>query len=90
MKNRSGQDPLNFPIKLNNKIAALLGVVLTGDYRPTDQTYEVFADLSARLQVQLDALGQILETDLEAYNQRLRRMNLEPIVPVDRAVEEGR
>jgi photosystem II stability/assembly factor-like uncharacterized protein len=90
VENRSSQDPLNFPIKLNNKIAALLGVVLTGDYRPTDQTYEVFADLSAQLQVQLDALGQILETDLEAYNQRLRRMNQEPIVPVDRAVDEGR
>ena len=26
-KLRSGQDPLNFPIRLNNKIAALQGVV---------------------------------------------------------------
>ena len=84
VKNRSGQDPLNYPIKLNNKIASLLGVVLTGDYRPTDQAYEVYALLSARLQLQLDALKRIVDTDLAAYNRRLRRMNLDPIVPVDR------
>jgi len=89
VRNRSGQDPLNFPIKLNNKIAALLGVVLTGDYRPTDQAYEVFADLSAQLQVQLDTLQRILDADLAAFNQRLRRMNLDLIVPVDRSKEGG-
>ncbi len=38
VRNSSGQDPLNFPIKLNNKIAGLLGVVMSGDYRPTDQS----------------------------------------------------
>ena len=89
VRNRSRQDPLNFPIKLNNKIAALLGVVLTGDYRPTDQAYEVFADLSAQLQVQLDELQRILDADLVAFNQRLRRTNLDPIIPVDRSKEGG-
>ena len=88
VRNRSRQDPLNFPIKLNNKIAALLGVVLMGDYRPTDQAYEVFADLSAQLQVQLDALKEMFDTDLAAFNRRLQRMNIDPIVPVDRS-EEG-
>ena len=45
-RNRSGQDPLNFPIKLNNKLAALQGIVESGDYRPTDQSSAVFKDLS--------------------------------------------
>lgn len=85
VRNRSGQDPLNFPIKLNNKIASLLGVVLTGDYRPTDQAYEVFANLSAQLQVQLNTLKEMLDTDLAAFNRRLERMNIDPIVPVDRS-----
>ena len=52
-RNRSSQDPLNFPIKLNNKLAALQGIVESGDYRPTDQSQAVFKELSAQLDVQL-------------------------------------
>ena len=37
VKNQSNQDPLNFPIKLNNKIAALQGVIESADVRPTEQ-----------------------------------------------------
>jgi RecJ-like exonuclease len=47
VRNRSGQDPLNYPIKLNNRLAGLIGVVQSGNFRPTDQSYEVFARLSA-------------------------------------------
>ena len=83
VKNRSGQDPLNYPIKLNNRIASLLGVVLSGNYRPTDQCYEVFDMLSDLLQVQLDALKSALDTDLAAFNRRLRDLGLDPIVPSD-------
>ncbi len=46
MKNRSGQDPLNFPIMLNNKIAALSGVIESADHKPTEQSYEVFNELA--------------------------------------------
>jgi photosystem II stability/assembly factor-like uncharacterized protein len=90
VKNRSGQDPLNYPIKLNNKIAALLGVVQSGPYRPTDQSYEVFAGLSAQLQVQLDAYRGVVEKELAAFNERLRRAGKEPIVPIDPAAGPGR
>ena len=37
-RNRSNQDPLNYPIRLNNKLAALQGNVESGDARPTDQS----------------------------------------------------
>ena len=40
-KNRSGQDPLNYPIRLNNRIGALMGVVASADGRPTQQSYDV-------------------------------------------------
>ena len=50
VKNQSGQDPLNYPIKLNNKIAALMGVIESADHRPTEQTYEVFDELSKALE----------------------------------------
>ncbi len=46
-RNRSSQDPLNYPIRLNNKLAALQGIVESGDARPTDQSYAVFKDLSS-------------------------------------------
>jgi photosystem II stability/assembly factor-like uncharacterized protein len=78
---QSGQDPLNFPIKLNNKIAALLGVVLSGDFRPTHQSYEVYATLSGELQTQLDALEAIWRRDLPAFNAQLERRRLEPVRP---------
>ncbi len=52
-RNRSSQDPLNYPIRLNNKLAALQGVVEAGDNRPTDQAQAIFKDLSARLDKEL-------------------------------------
>ncbi len=67
-KNRSRQDPLNFPIKLNNRIAALVGVVSSADAKPTRQSYQVFEDLSRQLQVQLDRLDEIVGQDVPAFN----------------------
>ena len=49
VRNRSGQDPLNFPIKLNNQLAALERSISTGDARPTDQSYVVYKELNERL-----------------------------------------
>src|SRR5690606_13749234 len=79
VRNRSNQDPLNYPIKLNNKLAALLGVVENGDGRPTRQSYAVFDELSQRLAVQLQELERVLARDLEAFNRRLRDRNLPPV-----------
>ena len=50
VRNRSNQDPLNFPIKLNNQIGALERIIETGDAKPTDQTYVVYKELKARLE----------------------------------------
>ncbi|HSF56290.1 MAG TPA: hypothetical protein VLA71_21210, partial [Algoriphagus sp.] len=52
-KNRSGQDPLNFPIRLNNKLAHLNSVVGNGDYKPTDGAVEVRQELTEKIDVQL-------------------------------------
>lgn len=78
-RNRSNQDPLNYPIRLNNKLAALQGVVESGDYRPTDQAYEVFKDLSARLDAQLARLDALVTTELAAFNSELVARKVEPI-----------
>jgi len=49
VKNQSAQDPLNFPIKLNNRLASLRRSMENGDARPTDGAYQVFKELSAEL-----------------------------------------
>ncbi|HZU22081.1 MAG TPA: hypothetical protein VE998_04555 [Terriglobales bacterium] len=79
VRNRSNQDPLNFPIKLNNKIAHLMGVIEDADAAPTDQTYAAFNQLSQELDVQLAALKTTVSTDLPAFNRILAAANAPPI-----------
>ncbi len=83
-RNRSGQDPLNFPIKLNNKLAALQSIVESGDYRPTDQSYAVFKDLSAQLDAQLAKLDALVKVDLAAFNVMVVKKKLAPVTPGQR------
>ena len=78
VKNRSSQDPLNYPIKLNNKLAALLGVIEGGDAAPTEGARLVFADLSAKLATQMGALDAAL-ADLPAANAALKAAGLKPL-----------
>jgi photosystem II stability/assembly factor-like uncharacterized protein len=79
VRNRSGQDPLNFPIKLNNKLAALGQSVETGDGPPTAGARLVFKELSAELQTQLDRLSRTLATDLPKLNAMLAAKKLPEI-----------
>lgn len=67
VRNRSNQDPLNFPIKLNNQIAALMRVVETGDYKPTDQSYEVFKELNERLEAIRKTYEELLKSDTNGF-----------------------
>jgi hypothetical protein len=87
VRNRSGQDPLNFPIKINNRLAALRRSVETGDNPPTDAAREIYDILSAELQTQLDALAAITKGDLSNFNKAAAGQKLAPVVakPVDRA-----
>lgn len=60
-KNRSGQDPLNYPIRLNDKLAGVLSNVSGGDFKPTKQSYAVFEMLSKKLDEQLAKLEKLLQ-----------------------------
>jgi hypothetical protein len=80
-RNQSNQDPLNFPIKLNNKMAALMGAVEGVDGRPTRQSYEVFDYLSGLLDEQINRMEVLIRTDLEEFNRLLQSKGLEPIRP---------
>jgi photosystem II stability/assembly factor-like uncharacterized protein len=79
-KNQSSQDPLNFPIRLNNKLAALLGVVSRSDTPPNAQSLAVYDELSAQIDAQLQKLSQIMKTDVPAFNQLVKDQNIPAIV----------
>lgn len=87
VRNRSGQDPLNFPIKINNRLASLRRSVETGDAAPTDASREVFKTLSAELQKQIDELAAITKGDLANFNKAATEQKLAPVAakPVERA-----
>ena len=61
VKNQSSQDPLNFPIKINNRLASLRDIVETGEYKPTDGSYKVFEELKKGLSGYLTYLDQLLK-----------------------------
>ncbi|MSO51976.1 MAG: glycosyl hydrolase [Acidobacteria bacterium] len=79
VKNQSGQDPLNFPIKTNNRLASLLRVAVFGEGRPTGNVEPIFNDLVAELKAETDRLNQTLTTQLPAFNNMLTRIKKDPI-----------
>ena len=69
------------PIKLNAKLAGLTPVVSAADFRPPQQTYEVFAHFSELLGEQFTSLERILEEDLDEFQNLLAELEVKAIVP---------
>jgi len=76
VRNQSGQDPLNFPIKINNRLGTLLQTVSTGDGKPIGAALPIFNDLSGELKVETDRLAKVLADDLTKLNAELKRLGL--------------
>jgi photosystem II stability/assembly factor-like uncharacterized protein len=81
VRNRSPKDPLNFPVKLNNRIAALQHVVESTEARPTDQCFTVFGLLSDELAAVLGRLNAAMASQLPALNAALAARGLAAIEP---------
>ena len=79
VRNQSGQDPLNFPIKTNNRLASLLGMTLRGEGKPTANIYPIFEDLKKELKAETDRLEEVLSADLAAFNQAAQKAGVGPI-----------
>ncbi len=73
VKNQSNQDPLNFPIKLNNRLASLRRSVETGDAKPTDGAYKVFKELSSELDAHLVELSIVMDKHQSKLNNMLQK-----------------
>ncbi len=70
-KAKAGEDILNFPMRLNDRMAALYHVAASGNNPPTRQVMDAFGELSAETDVQLDKLKKIMSEDLKAFNQMI-------------------
>jgi hypothetical protein len=68
-KNKSSQDPLNYPIRLNDKLAGVGDSAATGPYAPTAQQIAVRDALVAQINIELAKLKAIWDTDLPAFNK---------------------
>lgn len=79
VKNQSGQDPLNFPIKINNRLASLLSIVGRGDARPLGNAPVIFKALVGDLREQMDILAKVLASDLVAFNAAATKLGLTPV-----------
>ncbi|MEL6707202.1 MAG: glycosyl hydrolase [Pseudomonadota bacterium] len=90
VNNQSRQDPLNFPIMLNDKLASLIGTVESAEAAPTDQARAIFDRLSGQLDSELAALERALDAQLPGLNEGLKAAGLAPIERRPLKVEEPR
>ena len=75
-KNRSNQDPLNFPIKLTNKLAHLNSLVSMDDFPPTTQDIEVKELLTKAINAELDKFDRLLEEEVKEFNRQFNELEL--------------
>lgn len=75
-QNKSGQDPLNFPIRLTNKLGHLNALVSMGDFAPTDQDIAVKNELTSQIKEQLDAFDKLITGEISTFNTSFNDKNL--------------
>jgi hypothetical protein len=76
-KNRSGQDPLNFPIRLTNKLAHLNALVGMDDFPPTQQDVAVKNELTEAIEAELKKFDALISGEIKAFNAAFREMSLD-------------
>ncbi|RIV44493.1 WD40/YVTN/BNR-like repeat-containing protein [Flagellimonas pelagia] len=76
-QNRSGQDPLNFPIRLTNKLGHLNSLVSMDDFPPTEQDIAVKEELSAGIKAQLADFDKLVDDEVAAFNAEFNKLNLD-------------
>jgi photosystem II stability/assembly factor-like uncharacterized protein len=75
-QNRSGQDPLNFPIRLTNKLGHLNSLVTMDDFPPTDQDILVKNELTAEINKELGTFDTLVDTEIKAFNEAFNTLKL--------------
>ena len=79
-KNESRQDPLNFPIRLNNKLTSLMRMVANDDRGPTEQAWAVKKTLSDAMEAELERLNNVWNEQVPALNETIRQRGMDMVV----------
>jgi hypothetical protein len=78
-KNKSGQDPLNYPVRLNNKLGALASEADGSDYKPNEQTKAVYKEISGKIDEQLNSLNKIFSEQIPKFNELIRQKSINAV-----------
>ena len=78
-KNESGQDPLNFPIRLNNKLGHLASLAGIGDYPPTASAVEYMKEVSGLIDAELTKLKAIFEERIPTFNKMVKEADIDAV-----------
>ena len=78
-KNKSGQDPLNYPIRLNNKLAALGSEVDGSDFRPTQQVKVVYKEVVDKIDFELNQLNKVMNEKVPKFNELIKQKQVNAV-----------
>lgn len=79
-KNQSVQDPLNYGIKLNNRLAFLMYEQGQGDFPPTKQAEEVRVDLTNKIDAELTKLNSLIDANVNSINEMVKEKGIEMVM----------
>jgi len=82
-QNESRQDPLNYPIRLNNKLTSLMRTAAVGDAQPTAAAVAVKDELSAAIESELGLLDSVWSENVPALNSRIKSMGIDLVTTAD-------
>ena len=82
-KNKSGQDPLNYPVRLNNKLAAVGSEANASDFKPNEQTKAVYKEISGKIDEQLALLNKVFNEQLPKLNDLIKAKQVNAFQFVD-------
>jgi photosystem II stability/assembly factor-like uncharacterized protein len=78
-KAKSGQDVLNFPIRLDDKIAGVFESAAAGYIAPTKQVQEVYEVLKAQVDAEFNKLDTLKKTGIKQLNDAVHQLAI-PII----------
>ena len=78
-KSKSGQDPLNFPIRLNNKLAHLNSLTRIGSYAPTQQAIDFKNEINKEIDKELSKLYDLFNNKVTVLNKKVKDSQIDLI-----------
>ncbi|MDC3050733.1 glycosyl hydrolase [bacterium] len=79
-KNESRQDPLNFPIKLTNKLGHIADLVSMNDFPPTDQDKKLMTELTEKIDKEIEIFNKLMTNDVSEFNLSFKKLQLDYLI----------